>query len=264
MIPLEPRGLCKLGGRGILVTRAVHQAAGLCDLIKIHGGKVVSFPAVRIEGPADQVAVRRQLARIESYHTVIFISPNAVSWGLRLLPGERLPEELQLCAVGDGTARALAVAGYPVDVVPQDGFDSESLLEAPELRKVSGQRILIFRGNGGRALLGETLQERGAEVEYAEVYRRLPPSENPAPLLRRWKDEIDLVTVTSAELLENLFSHLGEEGEQLLRDTPLVVVSERMRTLARERGCRSVILAEGAGEDALLAAICRWVSGSSA
>jgi uroporphyrinogen-III synthase len=165
-----------------------------------------------------------------------------------------------LAAVGKRTAQTLAESGYPVDVVPEESFDSEGLLETPELRDVQGKRILILRGNGGRELLGEELSKRGAVVDHAEVYQRACPTLEPDNLIYRWADDVDVVTVTSNILLDNLFTLLGDEGRPLLLQTPMVVVSDRMRQHARELGCSQIILAPGADEQDLIKAICQWVS----
>jgi uroporphyrinogen-III synthase len=50
-----------------------------------------------------------------------------------------------------------------------------------------GKRVIIFRGEGGRELLGETLKQRGAAVEYVSCYRRARPQLDPAPLLKLWE-----------------------------------------------------------------------------
>ncbi|WP_275100076.1 uroporphyrinogen-III synthase [Sedimenticola hydrogenitrophicus] len=251
---------CSLAGIGVLVTRAAHQAATLCRLIRARDGVPLRFPTVEIRDPEEPERVSAQLARLSDYDIAIFISPNAVLWGIKLAPQQQLPAAVALAAVGRRTAQTLAESGYPVDVVPDSSFDSEGLLETPELKEVAGKRILILRGNGGRELLGEALVERGAMVDYAEVYQRACPSVDPAPLLYRWRDDVDVVTVTSNILLDNLFTLLGEVGRPLLQQTPLIVVSDRMRQHARALGCREVYLARGADEQELLEAICVWAS----
>ncbi|OQX47792.1 MAG: hypothetical protein B0D87_08660 [Candidatus Sedimenticola endophacoides] len=77
--------------------------------------------------------------------------------------------------------------------------------------------------------------------------------------MRRWSRDIDLVTVTSAEILDNLRRMLGPAGRDTLLATPLVVVSTRMRAHARSLGFQQVILADGADDPALLRALCAWV-----
>ena len=87
----------------------------------------------------------------------------------------KFPRRLQVATVGGASVRALERFGITGVVAPQGRYDSESLLDLPALAAVNGRRVVIFRGEGGRELLGETLRARGAVVEYAECYRRVRP-----------------------------------------------------------------------------------------
>lgn len=255
---------CDLTGIGVLVTRAIHQAGPLCDLILAQGGRPIAFPAIEIDDPLELKPVQELLSRLDRFDIAIFISPNAVTHGLALLPQHALPPSLRIGAVGRGTARALQVAGIDTHIVPEERFDSEALLATEALTQVAGRRVLIFRGEGGRPLLGDTLRERGAEVVYAEVYRRVCPETDVSELLPRWTSDIQIVTVTSIDLLNNLAHILGEQGVDQLRTTPIIVISERMLAQAQALGCREVVLAQGADDQAILAALCRWAAGREA
>ena len=247
---------CDLKGLGILVTRPAHQAAGLCDLIEAQGGRAEKFPALEILPPRDPASARTSL--LEARGVLIFVSPNAVNFGLRLLQGSSLPEQALLAAVGKGTALALREAGYPVDLIPAERFDSEGLLALPELQQLAGRQVVIVRGDGGRALLGDTLQQRGAELVYAEVYRRHCPRGDPADLLYRWDQIVDLVTVTSNEVLRNLINLLGEVGWRQLKRTPLLVISQRMQIEAENLGFETILRAQNASNAAILKQLCVW------
>lgn len=247
-------GGCRLAGRGVLVTRPAAQAAALCELIRVNGGGPVAFPTIDIQPPADPRIARQRLA--EHWDVLVFISRNAVEYGLALLPGG-LPQTTAIAAVGRATAQALIAAGHPATLVPASGFDSEALLALPVLQQVAGQRVLIVRGDGGRPLLADTLAARGAEVHYAEVYRRVLPVVDTAPLLAGWRTSIDLVTVTSDEVLTNLLTLVGAAGRDWLLTTPLVVISDRGAAFAMQQGFRTVAVAEEASDDGVLEALCR-------
>ncbi len=249
---------CDLHGIGVLVTRPSGQGEALCEMITEYGGRPVHFPTTTIGPAEDRGAAKAMLQSMDGCQIVIFVSPNAVKYGIDLMEGRELPAEARICAVGKGTARALSERGIGVDVKPEERFDSESLLAMPELTEVDSKRILILRGNGGRTLLGETLRERGARVDYAEVYSRKIASIDAKPLISAWEREVDIVTATSCGILENLHSLLGEAGRSMLRETPLVVVSERIKARAEEIGCGMVVLADEASDRSLLAAICEW------
>ncbi|MEJ2403569.1 MAG: uroporphyrinogen-III synthase [Candidatus Thiodiazotropha sp.] len=251
---------CDLQGRGVLLTRAAHQVEGLVRLIETHRGRAVVWPALEIRETDDSASARTLLE--QPWDLMIFISPNAVTFAVRQRAAA-LWRTGSVAAVGASTAKVLEQIGRPADWLPVRGYDSEGLLSLPQLAHPEGQRVLIVRGEGGRALLGDTLIDRGARVSYAEVYRRVRPDTPVGPLLSRWGEDIQLVTVTSLEVLHNLVAMLGEPGWVLLSGTPLVVVSERMRAAARTLGFTQVILAKGADEQSLLQAICQWAQGQS-
>lgn len=243
-----------LKGKGILVTRAAHQAEGLVARITACRGIAIRFPALEITACEQPGQVRDLL--LQGWDLIIFVSPNAVTHALKLLSGNRLAAPVG--AVGQATAAALRQSGYSIDLIPDERYDSEGLLMLPQLRQMADQRVLIVRGEGGRAHLGQALQARGAEVGYAEVYRRVKPSVDPEPLLAHWGQRIDLVTATSVEVLENLRAMLGTAGWPLLSHTPLLVISRRMGDEARKMGFETIIVAQGAGDEAIISAIQNW------
>jgi len=217
-----------LRGRGILVTRPREQAGNLARLIEQAGGRALLFPAIEIEDLPPPEA----LARLEEFDLAVFVSPTAVSKVMRRL--RTWPSALPAAAVGAGTRRELERHAVANVISPQRGADSEALLAVPEMQTVAGKRIVIFRGEDGRALLGDTLRQRGARVEYAACYRRTLPK----PLHKPGK--IDAITVSSAEGLANLFEMLDPD---LLRATPLFVPHPRIAEQARTRAVAHVEIA---------------------
>src|SRR5205807_638527 len=106
-----------------------------------------------------------------------------------------------------------------------------------KLVEAAGGRIVILRGEGGRSLLGDTLAARGAQVEYAECYRRVRPQTDSGPLLTAFaKGAVHAVTVSSAEGLENLLEMLGAAGRKHLKKTPLFVPHPRIAAEAKRLG----------------------------
>lgn len=249
-----------LTGISVLVTRPEHQAAPLCEMIEEAGGKAVRFPVLEIAEPQDLVSVKAQIDRLEEFDIAIFISPNAVQRAVNLVRSRReFPAGLQIAAVGRASAKALLKMGLEADIFPSSRFNSEALLELPELQQVNGKRIVIFRGEGGREVLAETLKARGAQVEYAEVYRRVKPGGDVSHLMRAWaRGDIDVVTVTSNEGLSNLYDMVGQLGRRWLLTTPLIVVSERAVEAAQQLGFQQVLLAEQPSDEAILSALQQW------
>jgi uroporphyrinogen-III synthase len=232
-----------LAGRGVLVTRPRELAQGLAQRVADAGGRAILFPAIEIEPLPQSGPVGR-------YDMVVFVSPSAVRHGSRWVGAGH-----KALAVGAGTAHEIKKYGQDV-IFPAAGADSERLLELPELAQLSGQQVLIVRGQGGRSLLGDTLRERGARVEYAECYRRVRPRADAAPLLAAW---VDAVTVNSGEALQNLVALLGAEGRERLRDTPLFVPHRRVAQQAESAGLRKVLIA-GPGDDEMIERLVAYFS----
>lgn len=227
-----------LKGRGILVTRPGERAANLARLIEQAGGRAQRFPAIEIE----DLPVPQALGELESFDLAVFVSPTAAA---KVLPRVGIwPQRLRAAAVGGGTRRELERHGVTKVIAPSRGADSEALLACAELRQVAGKRVVIFRGEGGRELIADTLRSRGARVEYAECYRRARPGAS-----RSWKeDEIDAVTVSSSQGLANLFEVLDPA---FLRSRPLFVPHPRVAESARERSVREIVLAGPSDEEML-------------
>jgi uroporphyrinogen-III synthase len=260
----EPVASQPLAGRGIVITRPTHQAGPLAARIRAAGGTPILFPALEILDVADPKRLDALIDRLDEFELAIFISPNAVNKAMDRITARRaLPRKLKIAAVGHGSSSELARRGVTGVIVPDTGFDSEALLALSDLRNVAGMRIVVFRGEGGRELLGDTLIARGASLEYAECYRRGRPALDAAPLLRAWtRDELHAVIVTSGEAVRNLFDMVGGPGRIRLRETPLFASHARIAQTARELGFTIVIETAG-GDDGLVAGLEQYFRGSA-
>jgi len=214
-----------LQGIGVLVTRPRTQAAELIDLIENKGGNVVCFPVIEIV-PRDVSAIDAEAALLQPPDISLFVSRNAVAHGLDYAAGGAKG------AVGPATATAIEITGQAVDIQPENGFDSESLLVEPALQNVSGKTIRIIRGDDGRELLADTLRERGAKVEYLSVYDRVLPECKPELLAKvetAWQSgSLHATTVMSVQTLKNLITLLPDWCRQRIDDMPLVTPATRV------------------------------------
>ena len=247
-----------LASKRIVVTRPAHQAEHLAALIRAEGGAVLLFPVIEIVDIADPRPLLALLDRLDAFEWAIFVSPNAVMTALSLIKARRaLPPALRFAAVGRGSVRELNNFGVTGVIAPAR-FDSEALLEMPEMKNVAGKRVVIFRGDGGRDTLGDTLAARGAVVDYAECYRRARPRSDATPLIDAWaRDKLHAITVTSSEGLRNLGELVGARGREWLRKTPIFVPHARIAATARELDLAGVVLT-GQGDEGLLEGLQRW------
>jgi uroporphyrinogen-III synthase len=239
-----------LRGKNIVVTRPAHQAQGLASLISAAGGDAILFPVIEIRDVEDPRALHAVIDRLHEFDLAVFISPNAVAKALTAITARRaLPRQLAVAAIGPGSVKALARFGVDEVIAPAGRFDSEALLELPQLARLRGKRVVVFRGEGGRELLGDSLQARGALVEYAQCYRREKPETDPAPLIDAWqRNGLSAITVTSSEGLRHLFDLVGTAGQAPLVKTPLFAPHPRIAQAARELGFATVIATEPGDE----------------
>ena len=245
---MNPPGL--LAGKTIVVTRPRAQAGPLAAAIAAQGGQPLIFPLLEISPAADTQPLAAAVSRLADYSLAIFISPNAVDYAVpAILARGAWPVGLQPAAVGQGTVKALAVYGINGCVVPSERFDSEALLALPEMaaERVAGRRVALFRGDGGRELLADTLRARGAEVDCVTCYHRSGPADGVAPLLAAWRaGRLDALTVSSSEGLRYLVELLDAEGRAWLQNTPVFVPHARIAENARALGLSNIILTDAA------------------
>jgi len=256
-----------LAGLKVLVTRPEGQAQGLMEKLAALGAAPLHFAAITILEPRDTVGLKELIGRLPTFDWAIFISPNAVARAFNLIQGlgQEWPARVRIAGIGRGSARELKRCGLTDVLVPEGRFDSESLLALQPMREVVGLRFVIFRGEGGRELLGDTLTARGGHVEYAECYRRGAPTADVSALLRIWaRLGLDAVTLTSTEGLHHLYDALGQVGRHWLTKTALIVVGPRMKEACLALGLKGpIIVADGADDEAIIAALLTWHNGEN-
>ena len=253
----------------VLVTRPAHQAQPLCDMINKFGGQAITLPTIDIEAIPLSDDTKETIKNWEQIDFALFISPNAVEYGLPyLLAQGEIPDKLKLVTIGKASAsKVQQLLGRAPDIYPTEQYNSEALLALDELQQeaVCDKKFVIFRGLGGRELLADTLKHRGATVEYAEVYQRKLPEPNHSKLDKILKiDTPDVLTTTSDEGLKNLvilFSQqFNDEQLESLWHIPLVVVTEKMRLNAQKLGFKNaIIVAQKASNEALLESLKDWI-----
>ena len=162
--------------------------------------------------------------------------------------------------MGRATAEALRGRGVADVHIPSGRFDSEGLLACPQLdaRRVAGRLVAVVKGEGGRDLLAKTLRRRGAEVFEADVYRRRAPRRL-ARMLHDVRGSVDVVTVTSAEALDNIV-RAAPWTTRWLSGRVVVAAGERVAGIARDLGLPRVVAARGADAASMVEATVRAVA----
>ena len=220
----------QLNGFKVLVTRPLEQATSLLEAIRAHGGVGEAFPLFEIQSSPKIPAVFDSPTQLAQFDLIIFVSPNAVKYTWMRL--DSLPPGVKVAAIGQVTAAAIKANGQDLDFVPVDSFDSEALLALDGLQELQGQKVLIVRGQSGREHLAEGLRERGAEVEYAEVYHRLKTKQ----ALTNEQADVGAIVVSSTEAIKHLAACAQRDQQSWVFGKTIVVIHPRIAMHARELG----------------------------
>src|SRR5687768_2780505 len=143
-----------LTNKNIWLTRPSEQISELRLELESLGANVLSFPLLAIRALTPAPAVKQRLMNLDQYDLVFFVSTNAAKIGLDVIAGlwPQYPAHILNFAVGPSTAAEIESRALPV-CYPQDRMSSEAMLELPQLQNISGKKILIVRGVGGREIL---------------------------------------------------------------------------------------------------------------
>ncbi len=229
----------------LLLTRSPEQNSNLAQLINRPDLPTFSLPLLQAMPNPETPELRSRVLELDLYEQIIFISKNAVAFGMPILERywPQWPVNLRWLAVGAGTARALEA--FDIDAEYPELASSEGLLAMPTLSDVQGQRILIVRGVGGRETLRLALEQRQAQVHYLEVYQR-------QVIDYRQSELPDGNAVVALLYSAEAIAHLYRLTAANVRAYTLVVPSKRLLDMAISTGFDKVHVARNQEDPAMV------------
>ena len=189
----------------VINTRPVERAAPLTEHLQAAGMSVIDMPMLTLEARStteqDMGLMRQWFAG--NYQALVIVSPTAAASGLSVW--QALEQECQaqkssenasqqketgftgleapshLIAVGEATAAVLngaKLAASSYQVLQPLIANNEGMLAMPEIDSLqAGDKLLVWRGLGGRRLLVDTLQARGVHIDSIAWYERKMPAD---------------------------------------------------------------------------------------
>lgn len=241
--------------RTIINTRPIERAAPLTAHLQASGFDVIAMPMLALQARAITIAemglMRAWLAG--AYQALVIVSPTAAERGLAMWQQlaehssaqssslaqptnyneniatdscKRLKAPSQLIAVGTATAKVLQqsqLASASYQVLQPTVANNEGMLAMPEIEQLqAGDKVLVWRGLGGRRLLVDTLQARGVHSDSIAWYERKMPN-NALIVYREWLQHCHkpstkpIVIISSA----NAFEH----WQKVVTQAPLNLVA---------------------------------------
>jgi uroporphyrinogen-III synthase len=241
----------------VFISRPGQEARELAGLLAPLGLQAIVQPAFEYASLDLRASDPQGYARFEAAgpgSLVVFTSPRAVQHGLAQLPRQQL-SQLRVAAIGPATAAALAAAGVPAAVADDAGYTSEALLKTLAA-KTPGEAFIVA-APGGRGALLEGLSARGWRAGMLMVYQARAAELDPAAVAALGKAEALLSVWTSGNAMNALAQRLPPAAWFRVCRGEWLVISERLKRLARAYGPSRIHLADGPGNEALLAAVRR-------
>jgi uroporphyrinogen III methyltransferase/synthase len=261
-----------LFGKRIVVTRARDQASTFLAALSELGAECVEFPTIEVSPPATYEGMDRAIADLGSYGWVVFTSANGVRFFFDRLGNQgrdtRALKGSRVAAIGSKTAEALLQRGILPDLVPEDEFRAEAVVEAFRKEDVKGVRILLPRAAEAREVLPRELEEMGARVDVVEAYRTLRPEGDRGKVREMLTaGEIHMVTFTSSSTVRNFTGMFEREGAAFfawMRNTAVACIGPVTAETAKKLGLEVRLVAPEYTVEGLTAAIIDYFSSEAA
>lgn len=214
-----------LAGKRIVVTRAVHQADELDDLLRSRGAEPLPYPCIAIAPPEDTGPLDAALhaAAGGAFDWLVLTSSNTVAALAERLAALGLdPAALRsvaVAAVGTATARAAARdLGLTAALTPA-AFVAEALAAALIERGPAGGRVLLCQADLARPALADALRAADGfnrrAVTTVVAYRTVIGSGGIRLADHLTAGAVDAITFTSPSTVHNLARRLEAEGGRL-------------------------------------------------
>ena len=183
----------------VINTRPVERSAPLTQHLQAAGLSVVEMPMLALQSrpTTDDDIMLMQQWLAGAYKALVIVSPTAAAAGLAVWQMLEQANQVQhdendqieaslkvpshIIVVGEATASVLN--NSPADelkyqVRQPEVANNEGMLAMPEIESLqAGDKLLVWRGLGGRRLLVDALQARGVHVDSIAWYERKMPVE---------------------------------------------------------------------------------------
>ncbi len=267
----------------IVVTRPSGQARQLVEALtysiensgvaKRSLPEIVSLPLLTIIPKADDQLADHIATVLKDADLAIFVSPNAIECVMRLLERDWQAFSKKIIPIGVmGGSSKLALQNHgigqevnPTPILIPDSnehWDSEGLWQ--ELQSLAwdwqSKKVVIFKGEGGRDWLADTLKNAGAKIEAISTYTRMPLDlKNPAwHTIREMDLSKSLWLLTSSEAVRYLGEVAKAQFPQTLESAHALCSHHNIAKAAKVIGFGEVFITES-GDEALMKATLAWL-----
>lgn len=239
-----------LGWR-VLVPRGGKWGDGIAAKLRALGATPVIAPLINFAGADDQAALDAELEALRAGHYGWLVVTSATTVDVLLGQGVRLPEETRVAAVGETTAHALQLAGYPVDFVPSDHSARGLVKEWPD---PGGARVLVPQSEIAEPTLVSGLRDRGIDARFVSAYRTVGVAAPAEIVTEIAEGRINGLLVSSGSVARQI----AEQFAPLPDCTVVACIGPRTAFDARAAGLTVHRIAEERSSSALVRALAEY------
>jgi uroporphyrinogen III methyltransferase/synthase len=245
-----------LFGHRVLITRQYNEKY---DRLQELGAEVIELPTIEIVPPDNYDDLDRCIRSINVYHWLVFTSANAVKFFFKRYRELDLDirdiKGLNICCIGQATAKEARVYGVKIDLIPEE-FNAEGLVD--NFQNPKDLRFLLPRAEIARELFPEKIRELGGSIDAPIAYRTIAPlSVAKVKRLKRFLKEgrITVATFTSAQTFHNFRDVVGEDFKELLHNVAIAAIGPVTAKAIEKTGLQARIVPKDATIEAMVDAI---------
>ncbi len=244
-----------LAGWRVLVPRGGKWGDGVAATLRGYGAIPVIAPLINFASADNAEALSGALGRLSAGNFDWLVITSATTVDVLVSQGTVVPSSTRIAAVGETTAAALTLAGYPVDYVPVADNSARGLIkEWPE--NAGSGRVLIPHSDIAEPTIVAGLADLGMDVEYVAAYRTVG-----VPVADQVKDDVAsgkvrAILVTSGSVARQIAAQLAP----LPTGTIVACIGPRTAFDARGAGLTVHLIAESRSADSLVEALVEFAA----
>jgi uroporphyrinogen-III synthase len=244
-----------LGGWRVLVPRGGKWGDGVAATLRSYGAIPVIAPMINFATADDGPALVNALHELQDGQFEWLVITSATTVDVFMGHRVSIPPSTKIAAVGETTAAALQLAGYPVHFVPESDNSARGLLGQWPTADISG-RVLIPQSDIAEPNLVSGLGALGLDVQFVAAYRTVGVPVADEVRADVASGRIGAILVSSGSVARQIAAQLAPLPE----DTVVACIGPRTAFDARAAGLTVDLIAEDRSADSLVAALAEFAS----
>ncbi len=244
-----------LGGWRVLVPRGGKWGDGVAATLRSYGAIPVIAPMINFATADDGPALVNALHELQDgqFDWLVITSATTVD----VFMGHRvvIPSTTKVAAVGETTAAALLLAGYPVHFVPEGDNSARGLVKEWPTSEITG-RVLIPQSDIAEPNLVTGLGALGLDAQFVAAYRTVGVPVADTVRADVASGRIGAILVSSGSVARQIAAQLAP----LPVSTVVACIGPRTAFDARAAGLAVNVIADERSTDSLVEALVEYAS----